>query len=381
MPVSLKHPRLLAALLLGLALAPAASQAAQSSYEAELICQCFVTALSADGRAAAGQLGGAGQAFHWRSGEKARALGRGTRLALGIAPSGLPALSADGQWVAATILADGRTHATQGRWSAATGWQQLMPPRPADGAIVDTEDGSVFGMSRDGKVVTGLYWRNTAQGGMAHGSHWREGGAMQDMGSSGASSRIDDANADGSVLVGFDEDPVAGGRRAAVWREGALTVLDTGADASEASAVNAAGDVVVGYGAIRGEPAPGAVLWRWNGTTWDRTPLGVMPGTKPGGATYANAVSDDGRVVVGMSRLKFTPVSKGFIWTAETGVVDVNTYLADRGAPVPKAYTITHVMGLSADGRAMAVVASHKRTGAQASYVVRETVNEVAPGR
>lgn len=363
------HARARRAALSDLTLAPALQAA---SYEAEFICKCFVTALSADGRAATGQMNGSSMTFHWRSGEQARPLGRGTRQALGKAPSGLPALSADGQWVAATILADGNAHATQGRWSAATGWQQLMPPRPADGAIVDLEDGTVFGMSRDSKVVTGLYWRNTGQGGLAHASRWAEGGVVQDMGSSGGSSRIDDANADGRVLVGFDEHPDSGGRRAAVWRDGARTVLDDSEYGSEASAVNAAGDVVIGQAYVAKGKGMGAVLWRWDGSRWHRRALGLRAGTKPGGMTYPNAVSDDGRVVAGFSRLQFSPASKGFLWTAETGIVDLNTYLAERGAPVPPAYTIINVMGMSADGRALAVVAAHRRTGALASYVVRE---------
>lgn len=119
--------------------------------------------------------------------------------------SGEPAISGDGTVVVSTIIDDSPTCGTQGRWTAATGWQQLMPPRPADGAIVDAEDGSVFGMSRDGRGVTGLYWRHTAAGGLAHAS------------------RIDDANADGSVSVGWDEHPSYGNRRAAGWIHGVKT--------------------------------------------------------------------------------------------------------------------------------------------------------------
>jgi uncharacterized membrane protein len=213
--------RLLPLSLAVFAVLPAAAQ----TLEGRRLCECYVTDLSDDGRAAAGQLAGSNQTFRWTEQGGVQPLGRGTyrKLQRG---SGTPAISGDGQIVGSTIIDTTQTYGTQGRWTAETGWQQLMPPRPDDGAVVDAEDGSVFGMSRDGRVITGLYWRSTGEGGLAHGSRWTEGGVVQDMGSSGGSSRIDDANTDGSVLVGWDEHPQFGTRRAAVWVNGEKTILD-----------------------------------------------------------------------------------------------------------------------------------------------------------
>jgi uncharacterized membrane protein len=340
------------------------------SFDARPICNCIVTDLSDDGRAATGQLNGSNQTFRWTEDGGVQPLGRGTyrKLQRG---SGVPAISGDGQVVASTILDSSRTYGTQGRWTAATGWQQLMPPRPADGAIVDAEDGSVFGMSRDGRVVTGLYWRNTIVGGLAHASRWTEGGQVEDMGSDGSSSRIDDANADGSVLVGWDEHPVYGSRRAAIWARGVKTVLDGSDWPSEASAVNALGNIVVGQAVDPKTGIESAVMWAWNGSKWVKKVLGALEGTQPGGMAYANGVSEDGSMVVGIARRFFSPADKGFVWTPQTGMVEAAKYFKDRGYNVGKKLSIFSINAISGDGQVMGVVGTDVATGEVRSLAVR----------
>lgn len=357
------------AILLSLMVAPSFPAHAES-FTGKEICRCMVTALSADGRAATGQLNGSNQTFYWTESGGLLPLGRGTMQKLQRG-SGVPAISADGTVVASTILDDTKTYGTQGRWTASTGWQQLMPPRPSDGAIVDAEDGSVFGMSRDGRVITGLYWRNTGEGGLAHGSRWTEGGQVEDMGSSGNSSRIDDANLDGSVLVGWDEHPDYGNRRAAIWARGQHTILDNSDWPSEAGAVNSRGDIVVGQAVDPHRGIVSAVMWRWNGAKWVKKVLGLLPGTKQGGEAYATAVSDDGAIVVGTARRFFSPANKGFIWTEATGMVEANKYFKDRGYPVAQKLSIFSINALSADGSVMGVVGAEVATGVTRSIAVR----------
>lgn len=345
--------------------------AAGQGLEVREMCTCLVTSISDNGNAAAGLMNGSNQTVRWTADGGATPLGRGTVRALQNS-AGLPAISGDGQVVAATILDESRQHGTQGRWTVTGGWQQLMPPRPADGAIVDNFDGSVFGMSRDGGTVTGLYWRNTAVGGMAHGSRWTVGGQVIDMGSSGASSRIDDANRDGSVLVGWDEDPVTGSRRAAVWVNGVRTVLDE--NPSEASAVNADGTVVVGTTLDLSGIFSVAAMWRWDGAGWVRQILGALPGTRPGGMAFANGVSDDGKVVVGLARMRFSPMNKGFVWTAETGVLEAARYFRlvyGRDNAVERKVAVTSIGAISGDGQSMGVVGTSLATGLQHSYIVK----------
>ncbi len=362
---SIRLSSLCLALLAGAPLAATAQ-----AFTGQDICRCYVTDLSDDGQAATGQLNGSYQTFRWTAQGGVQPLGRGTwrKLQRG---SGEPAISGDGTVVASTIIDDSQAYGTQGRWTAATGWQQLMPPRPADGAVVDAEDGSVFGMSRDGRVITGLYWRNTAAGGLAHASRWTEGGQVEDMGSSGNSSRIDDANADGSVLVGWDEHPTYGNRRAAVWVQGVKTVLDESDWPSEAAAVNARGNIVVGQAVDPKTGIQSAVMWTWNGRQWAKQVLGVIDGTQATGMAYATGVSDDGRTVVGIARRFFSPANKGFVWTADTGVVEATRYFKDRGYTFGKKLSIIAVSAISGDGQVMGVVGTEADTGLTRSIAVR----------
>jgi len=355
-------------LLALLATLPAA--ASGQTLEGRRLCECYVTDLSDDGRAATGHLAGSNQTFRWTEDGGVQALGRGTfrKLRRG---SGTPAISGDGQIVASTVIDETQSYGTQGRWTPATGWQQLMPPRPLDGAIVDAEDGSVFGMSRDGRVVTGLYWRNTGVGGLAHASRWTEDGVVEDMGSSGGSSRIDDANADGSVLVGWDEHPQYGNRRAAVWVNGVKTVLDESDWPSEAGAVNARGNIIVGQAVDPKRGIESAVMWTWNGRKWAKKVLGVLEGTKQGGMAYASALSDDGQTVVGIARRFFSPASKGFVWTAATGMVEAEKYFEDRGYSAGGKLAIESINTISGDGQVMGVVGSDLVSGKVHSVAVR----------
>lgn len=354
--------------LAGAAWLPSAASA--ESLEGRDICRCYVTGLSADGTAATGLLAGSYQTFHWTWHGGMQPLGRGTQRKLKTS-AGTPAISADGKVVAATIIDESRSYGTQGRWTAETGWQQLMPPRPADGAVVDRYDGSVFGMSRDGQTITGLYWRHTGVGGLAHGSRWTAAGHVEDMGSSGGSSRIDGANVDGTVLVGWDEHPQFGNRRAAVWARGVKTILEDSDWPSEAAAVNPAGTIIVGQAVDPATQISGAAMWTWNGSQWVKKSLGVLPGTQPGGMAYASGLSDDGKTVVGTARRFFSPSNRGFIWTEDEGMVEAGKYFKDRGYNVGKKIEIQSVGTISADAQVMGISGIELATGAARSIAVR----------
>jgi uncharacterized membrane protein len=347
-----------------------AASAHAQTIEGKDVCYCYLTDVSDDGLAATGTLNSNAVTFRWTWDGGAKSLGHGTLRHLGIT-GGSPAISGDGKVVAATIIDSTKTYGTQGRWTKSTDWQQLMPPRPPDGAIVDSFDGNVYGISRDGKVVTGLYWRNTGVGGLAHGSRWTKGGQVEDMGSGGRSSRIDGANADGSVLVGWDEHPDFGIRRAAVWVNGVRTILDDSDWPSEASAVNAAGTIIVGQAIDPLVFIESAVMWTWNGSGWDKKVLGLLPGTQDDGNAYATGVSEDGTTVVGIARLFFTPSRKGFVWTAGTGMVEAGQYLKDKGYNITKRMSVVSIGGISRDGTAMGLIGSENGTGQFLSHVVR----------
>lgn len=353
--------RLLAATA-ALALLPALPATAQETITVRGVGSGVITGLSSDGRAAVGQLSGSFETFRWTLNGGRELLGRSTWTTLGQG-SGTPEISADGQVIGATILGDDGRSATAGRWTPATGWQPLRP-LPADVGVLDREDSSVHGMSRDGQVFTGLYWRLGSPGGLAHGMTWTADAGMRDQGSSGASSRIDDADTTGRVLAGWDEDPRTGQRRATVWVDGVRTLLDDSEFPTEASAVNGDGTILVGQAP---DPERGyqqaAVMWRFNGATWDRTVLGVM--RRSGavrGTAYARGVSDDGRVVVGTARLdESRPGTVGFIWMPETGMMKASDWLKSLGIDLERPrpgvrFRIADLPAVTPDGRVIAVV-------------------------
>lgn len=352
-----------------------AAIAAPGDLEVRRMCACYVTDLSTDGLAAAATNDRNYETLRWTWGGGAQWLGRSTGPKLHTS-AGTPAISGDGTVVAATILDDTQAYGTQARWTASTGWQQLMPPRPDDGAIVDSYDGSVFGMSGDGQTITGLYWRNTGVGGLAHASRWTAGGRVVDLGSSGYASRVDGASRDGTVLAGWDEHPEQGYRRAAVWVNGVRTLLDE--EPSEANKVNADGTVLVGT-AI--DPASGlnaAAMWTWNGSQWVRRILGVLDGTRMGGMAQATDLSDDGKVVVGVARRIFSPATKGFVWTAETGLLEAADYFKQRYGKangLQRKVAVHTVSAISGDGRVMSVVGTDLATGIRASFAVRSAAS------
>jgi uncharacterized membrane protein len=325
-----------------------------------------VYGISSDGQAAVG-IDMNYDTFRWTPATGAVPLGRNSAVSLGVM-SGVPRISRDGQVIAATILSDDRTYATSGRWTVAGGWQQLSP-MPASGGVMDLNDSGVFGMSGDGSTVTGLFWRPAD--GSAHGSAWTAATQMLDMGSSGHSSRIDGANADGSVLSGWDEHPTNYNRRATVWINGVRTNIFDSDYSSEATALNGRGNIAVGY-AVDARNRTAAALWRHIGQKWVHKSIGILPGGKPGAYAGALATSDDGSIVVGYNR----PDPKyfdmiGFVWTRAGGMVSANSYLAALGVTLD-GVTITQVTAVSPDGKVLAALGSRTSPPyTMSSYIFR----------
>ena len=353
-------PLRLAATVAALAVLPVVAAHAET-LTVRRINDAIVMGLSADGKAAVGQLPGSWETFRWTARTGVAPLGRATSPVLGIR-SGITRISADGTVVAATVLSDDSLLATAGRWTAAGGWQMLAQPGPADLAPIDNTDSSVFGLSGDGKVVAGLYWRGESW--IAHAMRWTSGTGMTDAGSSGYNSRINAVNGDGSVMVGWDEHPDYRNWRATVWVNGARTVLEDSDWFTEATAVNGDGTVVVGQ---TPDPANGnqmtATMWKWNGASWVKSYLGLLPASKPGkpSSSYPESVSNDGSVVVGSNMVDMSKGKNvGFIWTPATGMLNATDWLAANGVASNPLYPIYDLSAVSADGKVIAAVAAQK---------------------
>lgn len=281
-------------------------------------------------------------------------LGRGT-FPLGVG-AGSPDISDDGTKISATIITADGTLATQGLWTEGLGWVDLMPPTPADGGIIDLSLGSAWGISGDGSSVVGLYWRpgNFDTGG-AHASIGSTPGAVMDLGSSGGNSRANHANFDGSVVVGWDEQPF-GNWQPTVWENGVLTRLLPADDESFSTAdyVNPAGTIIGGNQVRPIFDYQEAVLWHKNGNDWDAQVLGALPGTVgPRGSATVRSMTPDGSKVVGFNVFNPTSAATGFIWTEEDGMVDVKDFLDDQGIVVPSDMIILDLTAISEDGTIM----------------------------
>lgn len=367
-PSFLRRTALTAALAAALPLAAFAQH-----ISVEKIGPVQVTGISADGNAATGITTYGFRVFRWTPETGVVRLPR-------TGYSGVPEISDDGKTIAATILSDDGTRATQGRWTESGGWvQTTLPP---DGGQLDSDDSTVFGLSRDGSTVTGLYWRPGQTGGLAHGSSWKPGSTLVGLPTRGGSSRVDDANQDGSVLVGWEENPTSGERQPAVWENGVRTMLPPEGGTGEATAVNGAGNVVVGISWDDTIQHSVATIWRKNGGTWTRTLLGILKGTTSTGYSGALDVSEDGNLVVGYNRDKSRFFdSRGFIWTPERGMVLANKFVHSRGKDILGKFDIWQVTAVNGDGTAMAAFGVDARPPFQRRSILIRLVPETPPTR
>ncbi len=338
--------------LLALSLALAHPVAARSAVTLEILPPSLATDVSADGSVIVGNMPDNYETFRWTAGSGVIRLGRSSLDKIGKA-AGLPGVSSDGSRICASIISDDRTYMTQGVWTARQGWQECTP-LPPDGGILDLETGSAWGISDDGLTVVGLYWRPGQPGGSAHASSWTESAGMIDLGSTGGSSRANAVSADGSVVVGWAEEPT-GAWQPTVWRNGILTTLNPSEAFCEAAGVTPDGTLVTGSTWDGATFTRVAATWKWNGSTWTETALGVLPGTRLGdGQAIAQDASSSGDVVVGYNATRnFGGEQTGFIWTSTTGMIDVEKLLRFFGYDIGSRFDIQSLVAISDDGRTL----------------------------
>jgi uncharacterized membrane protein len=331
---------LAAALLLAL------SGATSADVTMEYIGSCFAWDVSRDGTVVVGNTLDYGT-FRWTAQDGVVDLGRNSYLALGRG-AGTPDVSADGRRVSATIVDQTGTYVTVGLWELGVGWTDLLPPSPPDGGILDLAYGSAWGMSGDGQVVTGLYWRPGQPSGSAHPLHWSAANGPVDLGTFQGSGRANDADWDGNVVVGWDERP-DGLWQPCVWEDGVQTRLSDNEFFTHAERVNSEGTIIVGTAADADSMVAEAAMWTWNGDTWEERLLGKLIGTVPPfGIAIANDVSDDGSLVVGYNA--YGPTGDAFMWTEDTGLINLEDFLVDNGIALDPALEIQEATAVSDDG-------------------------------
>jgi uncharacterized membrane protein len=300
----------------------------------------FPYAMSQDGTVVAGYDVTSHGPFRWTRSDGYQSLG------MAASPSnGKAWVSYDGTKVASTIENADTTNATLGLWSLGSGWQYIQPPSGA--IVVDKDGGSTYGISGDGNTVVGLYWIPT---GKAHGFAWTQATGGIDLASSGRSSRANGVNYDGSLIVGWDEHPVQGFRRPAVWANDTLQDIEPNGN-GEVISTNSSGDVIGGYLSDSLGNYRWATLWHRSGGNWTRQTLPLVSGTETGGINMVESITADGKMAVGYCSFAGDPFyTTGFVWTDSTGCVDVVQFLANYGILPDPSFQIQDVNCISPDG-------------------------------
>ena len=159
----------------------------------------------------------------------------------------------------------------------------------------------------------------------------------------GPATRANAVNADGSVIVGWQDQPT-GERTAAKWVNTVPELILTadGAFNGEAHAVSADGGTIVGGGYNNFGPE----AWIWGAST-GVTPIGMSTN---GESFTALDVSDDGNIVVGFVR-KGQFLESGFIWRDRKGPFRLDVFVNRRGAVVPAGWNLNVASLISADGK------------------------------
>lgn len=358
--------------------AVAACTVAQAEVTFEIMGLGGATDISADGSVVVGNTQGDYETFRWTEETGMVPLGLATVPVIGTG-AGTPDVSADGTRVSATILGWDGTYGTQGLWTLGSGWQELMPPTPPGGGILGSLYGSAWGLSDDGGTVVGYYYYLPGEPeGAAHASYWTEGTGVVGLGTAGVQGRANDADGDGSVVVGWVASSV-GVWQPTVWVDEDMTILNASPILCEASVVNGAGTILAGQTYSDSLSHRVATVWRWNGSGWDEEVLGAIAGTFANyGTVYPHEMTPDGSMVIGYNAFDWNQ-STGFIWTEEAGMVDVEDYLSDNGITVPTSYNIRSLTGMSDDGTVMIGCGSDTYPPYNSSwFIIRSTATGIA---
>jgi uncharacterized membrane protein len=343
----------IAVLAAGLALAPAPARAAVT-FE-WLFDGAFPNAVSYDGTVIAGNMASDYSQFRWTAATGIVRLERSSLALIGNT-GGKPGISYDGTRISGTIANDDTTYTTSGLWTLGQGWQQICPPAPPTAGVMDEALSDVWGLSGDGTTVVGLFWRMGYHDGSAHAYRWRSNTDMVDLDTTPGSSRANNADYSGNLVVGWDSHPQYGYWRPAVWQGTTMTLLG-GYDAmGEATAASPNGEWVGGFEKNAASVTREAARWHWNGSAWSATQyLGVVPGTAPDqGLAATRAISADGKLVIGYNSFYGDPFeTTGFIWTDSTGCQDIEFWLAEYDIAMPDTFDIRDLIAMTPDGRTL----------------------------
>jgi uncharacterized membrane protein len=299
------------------------------------------TDITADGGIVVGALGG--NAFRWD-------VAAGTVENLGGETSigGQPAISDDGTKIAANNRMPSGVSAPaiyeNGVWTN-------LPLRPDAVAPCGTGTnatwGSTYDISGDGSTVVGLSYANGCSQSVVdniRGFKATSAGTvvLPKVDSPNRAGRANAVNYDGSLIVGWNDSVVIGGRNGCYWIDGvAYPILNAGQPVGEVVDTTRDGLYTAGLSSN-----PGTARNAWRATQSGGVEiLGSLTGGRSSGA---GALSDDGSVIGGWTDTVFTRIPA--IWTQELGWSNFNTFMNAQGLYVQDV-SILNSTAMSADGR------------------------------
>lgn len=313
----------------------------------------YVCDLSYDGSVAAGNVvfDGSYETFRWTRAGGVERLGRASVPEIG-AGGGSPDVSYNGDCVSASILSSD-WNVTLGHWSINSGWSEAFPPVPAHVFAEDQAYGSAWGMSGDGKHVTGYYiTMNLAS--RVQACSWAPSGVVTDLPATRA--RVNAASYDGSVVGGW-EDSGFGPWIPTVWRNGVKHAVSGSLGSTQVNSINLDGSVLVGDAPDEWGAMKVAAIWRWNGVEYVEQLAGYLPETSYSlGSARFTSVTDDGSIAVGINQLAFNPGQglKAIIWTEADGLVNGEDFVASLGLSFPETFELIDFQSISPDGSVIA---------------------------
>lgn len=249
---------------------------------------------------------------------------------------------------------------------------------PANGVLLDDSYGTAWGLSGDGQTLTGFFWGVVEEFTRARASAWSSSTGMISLAQgSDRSARVNAANYDGSVVVGWEE-RADGAWRPTAWRGGTQITLEDTEAFCEAAAADFDGSVITGSSYDDPASMRVAAIWTWNGSTYDMQLLGVLPGTQPNfGEAMLIGVSGDGTLAVGWNRYFQNPGGQhdGVVWTPSTGLINATTYIASLGlsSQIPPGMDIRALTAVSPDGSAFTGFGYYAINNTNQSFIIHIT--------
>lgn len=229
------------------------------------------------------------------------------------------------------------------RWDSSGVYQSL-------GSLIPGGGGGARAVGADGRVIVGT----TSNGSTYVPFVWTEASGIAQLPLPGwAPAGIPDAvSADGRFIAGQARNNFGAGRSMAVrWSPNGyeeLGYLPGGTDRSNAGGISADGMFVVGAS----DSSNGTEAFRWSEST-GMVGLGDLPGGDF--LSSASDVTDDGRTIVGwsVSKPNFTPYleTEAFIWIESRGMLSLKSYMGEIGITGLEDWTLLGANAVSGDGR------------------------------